>query len=60
MRGDDDILKGLRDPQLDLAGLLGGLFMDIKRILGHPGLPPEAKLAGIASMMDERAPWLTS
>jgi hypothetical protein len=44
-----------RDLELDL---LQDLLVDIVRTLAHPAVPPHAKNAAIATMIDERAPWL--
>ena len=52
----NETLRALRDPRLDLAGVLCDLILDIRRILIHPDLQNHAKLAAIAGAVDELAP----
>jgi hypothetical protein len=56
MNEADEILRGLRDPELDLTGLLGGLLMDIRQIIteDYPVQSPRARLAAIGEMIDRR------
>jgi hypothetical protein len=49
-------LQALRDPRLDLAGMLCQLILDIRRILVHPDLANHVKLAAIQAAVDELAP----
>lgn len=51
----DEIARGPRDPELELLQVL---LVDIVRTLVHPATPEHAKIAAIAAMIDERAPWL--
>lgn len=51
-----ETLNRLRDPRLDLAGILCDLILDIRRILAHPDLQNHVKLAAIAEAVDELAP----
>jgi hypothetical protein len=51
----EETARGLRDPELELLQVL---LVDILRTLAHPVAPPHAKIAAIAGMIDERAPWL--
>ena len=52
----NESLRALRDPDLDLAGMLCQLVLDVRRILVHPDLQNHAKLSAIASAVDELAP----
>ncbi len=49
-------LKRLREPDLDLCDILCQLIIDIRRILLHPDLRNDVKLAAIAEAVDELAP----
>ena len=49
-------LAPLRDPRLDQADMLCGLIKDIRRILIHPDLQNQVKLAAIETAVDELAP----
>jgi hypothetical protein len=51
----DKTARDRGDPELELLRVL---LVDILRTLAHPAAPPRAKIAAIAAMIDERAPWL--
>ena len=51
-----ETLWRFRDPALDLSDTLLDLITDIRVILIHPDLQNAAKLARIASVVDELAP----